>query len=146
MELVVDPVASQSLLCSCRFPSLIQKQINNQFFSHTNNDNHHQNTSGREKVQNTDYNHSYSIGDARRNAGLDAECSLDVDLGLLKVEGSAKHLNNKQPTTFEARVDVTCTVVRRKVVQMPYKDHLNNALCGGSHRGRHGDTELCARV
>ncbi|KAK0512138.1 hypothetical protein JMJ35_005266 [Cladonia borealis] len=64
-------------------------------------------------VQNADFTYSYSLDEARNHVTLDVESSLSLDLGLIKATGSARYLNNKKSSTFEARVDVSCTIVRR---------------------------------
>ena len=64
-------------------------------------------------VQNADFTSSCSLDEARNHVALDIESSLSLDLGLIKATGSAKYLNNKKSSTFEARVDVSCTIVRR---------------------------------
>ncbi|KAI1392852.1 uncharacterized protein F4822DRAFT_392399 [Hypoxylon trugodes] len=68
---------------------------------------------GEEKVQNAEFSFSYSLEEARRNSSLDIEASLGLDLKLLHATGSAKYLNDKKSSAHEARVDVSCTVVRR---------------------------------
>ncbi|KAI5863678.1 hypothetical protein GGS23DRAFT_564932 [Durotheca rogersii] len=64
-------------------------------------------------VQNTEFTYSNSLEQARSHVALDVEGSLSLDLGIIKATGSAKYLNDKQSSSFEARIDVSCTVVRR---------------------------------
>jgi hypothetical protein len=85
------------------------------------------------KVQGAAYAYSLSLDEARKNSGLDAEGSLSLDLGIIEAKGTAKYLSHKQTSTFEARVDVSCTIVRRtrripmeKLVNMPYEAQLSN--------------------
>jgi len=79
------------------------------------------------KVQQADYAYLLSLDDARKNSGLDAEGALSLSLGIIEAKGAAKYLSHKQTSTFEARVDVSCAIVRRtrripmeKLVNMPY--------------------------
>jgi hypothetical protein len=65
------------------------------------------------EVQNAEFTCSYSLDEARNHVALDVEGSLSLDLGIIKAIGSAKYLSNKKSSTFEARADVSCTVVRR---------------------------------
>jgi hypothetical protein len=65
------------------------------------------------EVQNAEFTCSYSLDEARNHVALDVEGSLSLDLGIIKAIGSAKYLSNKKLSTFEARADVSCTVVRR---------------------------------
>ncbi|KAL2148627.1 hypothetical protein VTH82DRAFT_2181 [Thermothelomyces myriococcoides] len=65
------------------------------------------------KVQDTKYEYSFSIDEAREKSSLDVEGSLSLDLKILSVTGSAKYLNDKKSSTHEARLYVTCTVARR---------------------------------
>ncbi|KAI2471704.1 hypothetical protein F4781DRAFT_386374 [Annulohypoxylon bovei var. microspora] len=64
-------------------------------------------------VQNAEFTYSTSLDQARSHVSLDAESSLNLDLGMINATGSAKYLNNKKSSRFEARVDCSCTVVRR---------------------------------
>ncbi|RYP73509.1 hypothetical protein DL770_007759 [Monosporascus sp. CRB-9-2] len=66
-----------------------------------------------QKVQNADFTFSYSLEEARSNSSLDVEGSLSLDLKLLSATGSAKYLNDKKSSAYEARIDVSCTIVRR---------------------------------
>ncbi|KAK6359513.1 hypothetical protein TWF696_000669 [Orbilia brochopaga] len=66
-----------------------------------------------EKVQDAEFYVSYSLEEARRNVSLDVEGCLGLDLKTFSATGSAKYLNNMRSCTHEARVDVSCTVVRR---------------------------------
>lgn len=86
------------------------------------------------KVQGAAYAYSLSLDEARKNTGLDAEASLSLDLGIIEAKGAAKYLSHKRASTFEARVDVSCTIVRRtrripmeKLVNIPYEAQLSNA-------------------
>ncbi|KAG4218218.1 hypothetical protein PC116_g33302, partial [Phytophthora cactorum] len=86
-----------------------------------------------DKLQNTDYSLSYSLQEARNNSSLDVEGSLSLDLKLFSATGSAKYLNNNKSTTYEARADVACTLVRhtRRIPQetlarMTYQKHLDD--------------------
>ncbi|KAF3062915.1 hypothetical protein CFAM422_010440 [Trichoderma lentiforme] len=65
-----------------------------------------------DKVQNAEYMYSTSLEESRKNASLDAEGSLALDLKLVQATGSAKYLNNERSSTYEARVDVSCSIVR----------------------------------
>ncbi len=85
------------------------------------------------KVQHAAYAYSLSLDEARKNSGIDAEGALSLDLGIIEATGAAKYLSHKQRSTFEARVDVSCTIVRRtrripmeKLVNMPYEAQLSN--------------------
>ncbi len=85
------------------------------------------------KVQGAAYAYSLSLDETRKNSGLDAEGALSLDLGIIEAKGAAKHLSHKQTSTFEARVDVSCTIVRRtrripmeKLVNLPYEAQLSN--------------------
>ncbi|KAJ0272255.1 hypothetical protein Brms1b_010445 [Colletotrichum noveboracense] len=65
------------------------------------------------QVQNADFVLSHSLEEARTNCSLDAEGSLSLDLKLFSATGSAKFLNDRKATAHEARLDASCTVVRR---------------------------------
>ncbi|EFX00284.1 fibronectin, type 3 [Grosmannia clavigera kw1407] len=65
------------------------------------------------QVQNAEFIYSYSLEEARRNAGLDVEASLSLELEVVKVSGSAKYLNTKQTSTYETRIDASCAIARR---------------------------------
>ncbi|KAJ3962386.1 hypothetical protein N0V92_000863 [Colletotrichum tropicale] len=65
------------------------------------------------QVQNADFILSHSLEEARTNYSLDAEGSLSLDLKLFSATGSAKFLNDRKATAHEARLDASCTVVRR---------------------------------
>ncbi len=76
---------------------------------------------------------SYSLDEARKNAALSVENALNLDVGIIKAKGSAKFLNDKKLSTFEARADVSYTAVRhtRRIPQsilasMQHKPHLKN--------------------
>ncbi|KAI1404242.1 hypothetical protein F4819DRAFT_448448 [Hypoxylon fuscum] len=47
------------------------------------------------------------------NSDLGVEDSLNLDLELFSAMGPARYLNDKKSSTHEARVDVSCTIVRR---------------------------------
>ncbi|KAJ1563159.1 hypothetical protein HK405_011876 [Cladochytrium tenue] len=64
-------------------------------------------------VQNAEYKLFTSLDDARKYADLSAEGSLSLDLGVLQATGSAAYLSKKKSTAYEARVYVSCTIVRR---------------------------------
>ncbi len=64
-------------------------------------------------LQNGEFTYSTSLEEARNQAALDVEGALGLDLGMFKAAGSAKYLNDNKTSAFEARVDVSCTIVRR---------------------------------
>ncbi|EOA81113.1 hypothetical protein ACJQWK_07980 [Exserohilum turcicum] len=64
-------------------------------------------------VQNGDFTYSFSLDEARSDAALDAEGGLDLDLGMTKATGAAKYLNDGKSSTHEARINASCTIVRR---------------------------------
>ncbi|KAK6523032.1 hypothetical protein TWF281_002454 [Arthrobotrys megalospora] len=66
-----------------------------------------------EKVLCTDFDFSCSLEEARKNSALDVEGSLSLDLKLFSATGSAKYLNDSKSSMHEARVNVSCTIVRR---------------------------------
>ncbi|KAJ1323456.1 Down syndrome cell adhesion molecule-like protein 1 [Microdochium nivale] len=66
-----------------------------------------------ELIQNADYKFSYSIEEARKNCLLDVEGSLSLDLKILSATGSAKYLSDSKSSAHEARINASCTVVRR---------------------------------
>ncbi|KAH7303384.1 hypothetical protein B0I35DRAFT_365004 [Stachybotrys elegans] len=66
-----------------------------------------------DKVQNVEYTYTETIDEARRSIGLNMEGAIALDLGMIKAVGSAKYLNDTKSTSHEARVDVSCTVIRR---------------------------------
>ncbi|KAK0744640.1 hypothetical protein B0T21DRAFT_358105 [Apiosordaria backusii] len=68
---------------------------------------------GDSAVQNAEFKYSFSLQEARNNAGLDIEGGLNLDLGVIKAVGSASYLNNKKSASFEVRMDVSCTIERR---------------------------------
>ncbi|KAG9496544.1 hypothetical protein J7337_011320 [Fusarium musae] len=65
------------------------------------------------QVQNADYYFTYSLDEARKENLLDIEGSLSLDLKMFSASGSAKYLNEKKSSQYEARVNVSCTVERR---------------------------------
>lgn len=65
------------------------------------------------QVQNADYYFTYSLDEARKKNLLDIEGSLSLDLKAFSASGSAKYLNDKKSSQYEARVNVSCTVERR---------------------------------
>jgi hypothetical protein len=85
-------------------------------------------------VQNADFNYALSLDDARTHAGIDVEDSLSLDLGIRTAKGLAKYLGDKQSKTFEALVDVSCTVKytaytphpQETLSPMPYEKHLDD--------------------
>ncbi|ORY01737.1 hypothetical protein BCR34DRAFT_605816 [Clohesyomyces aquaticus] len=84
-------------------------------------------------VQKSDFAYSYSLSDARNHVALDAEGSLNLSLGIANATGSARYLNDKKSSLFEARVDITCTVIRRTrripqeiLSSMQHECHLQN--------------------
>ncbi|KAL5087851.1 hypothetical protein Trisim1_007502 [Trichoderma cf. simile WF8] len=86
------------------------------------------------KVQNAEYMYSTSLEESRKNASLDAEGSLALDLKLVQATGSAKYLNNERSSTYEARVDVSCSIVRytryipqETLASMKYAKHLETS-------------------
>lgn len=64
-------------------------------------------------VQNGEFTYSFSLDEARKHATLDVEGALVLDLGMVKAIGSAKYLNEDKTSAHEARINVSCTVVRR---------------------------------
>ncbi len=64
-------------------------------------------------LQNGEFTYSTSLEEARNQAALDIEGALGLDLGMFKAAGSARYLNDNKASTFEARVDVSCTIIRR---------------------------------
>ena len=64
-------------------------------------------------LQNGEFTYSTSLDEARNQAALDVEGALGLDIGLFQAVGSARYLNDNKTSTFEARVDVSCTIVRR---------------------------------
>ncbi|KAK4201367.1 hypothetical protein QBC40DRAFT_223695 [Triangularia verruculosa] len=87
------------------------------------------------KIQDAAFSYSYSLQEARSKAGLDIEGSLNLDFGLVKATGSARYLNDQRSAAFEARMDVSCTIVRRtrRIPQellatdaLQHTGHLNN--------------------
>jgi GTP-binding protein EngB required for normal cell division len=64
-------------------------------------------------AQDAGFTYSYSLEEARSHMALNVESSLSRELGIIKATGSARYLNDKKSSTFEARVDVSCTIVRR---------------------------------
>ncbi|RYO92050.1 hypothetical protein DL763_004806 [Monosporascus cannonballus] len=86
-----------------------------------------------QKVQNADFNFSYSLKEARSNSSLNVKGSLSLDLKLFSATGSAKYLNDKKSSTHEARIDVSCTIVRRTrripqgvLASMKYEKYLDD--------------------
>jgi len=85
------------------------------------------------KVQNADFNFSYSLEEARSNSSLNIEGSLSLDLKMFSATGSAKYLNDKKSSAHEARIDVSCTVVKRTrripqeiLASMKYEKYLDD--------------------
>ncbi|KAG8670725.1 hypothetical protein FPOAC1_003960 [Fusarium poae] len=66
-----------------------------------------------DKVQNAEYSYTETLDEARKSIGLNIEGAIALDLGIIKAVGSAKYLNDTKSTSHEARVDVSCTVIRR---------------------------------
>ncbi|KAJ1549236.1 hypothetical protein HK405_007304 [Cladochytrium tenue] len=86
-----------------------------------------------EIVQNAEYKLFTSLDEARKYADLSVEGSLGLDLGILRAKGSAAYLSKKKLTAYEARVDVSCTIVRRTrripqqtLVKIEYPEWLDN--------------------
>ncbi|KAK2741696.1 neoverrucotoxin subunit beta-like protein [Colletotrichum kahawae] len=86
------------------------------------------------QVQNADFVLSDSLEQARESVYLDTEGSLNLDLKLCSAIGSAKFLNDRKSTTHEARLDASCTVVRRTrripqevLASMKYDQYLDDA-------------------
>ncbi|KAI2624052.1 hypothetical protein GGS21DRAFT_325573 [Xylaria nigripes] len=84
-------------------------------------------------VQNADFYYSYSLEEARKNNYLDVEGSLGLDLKLFSATGSARYLNDKKSSAHEARVDMSCTIVRRTrripqevLSSLKYEKYLDN--------------------
>ncbi|KAH7161115.1 hypothetical protein EDB81DRAFT_943841 [Dactylonectria macrodidyma] len=82
-------------------------------------------------IQNGDFTYSYSLEEARKHVSLDVEGALSLDLGIIKATGSAKYLDEKKSSTFEARANVSSTIVRRTrripqeiLASMEYERHL----------------------
>lgn len=65
------------------------------------------------KIQNAEYTFSTSVEESRKNASLDVEGSLELDLKMVKVSGSAKYLGDSKSSTHEARLDASYTITRR---------------------------------
>ncbi len=66
-----------------------------------------------QSVQNAEFTYAFSLEEARKQAGLNVEGGLGLDLGMIKATGSAKYLNDNTMNLFEARLDVSCTIIRR---------------------------------
>lgn len=66
-----------------------------------------------DKIQNAEYTFSTSVEESRKNASLDVEGSLELDLKMVKVSGSAKYLADSKSSSHEARLDATYTIIRR---------------------------------
>ena len=64
-------------------------------------------------LQNGEFTYSTSLDEARNQAALDVEGALGLDLSMFKAAGSARYLDNNKTSTFEAHVDVSCTIFRR---------------------------------
>ncbi|KAK6339773.1 hypothetical protein TWF718_009167 [Orbilia javanica] len=82
-----------------------------------------------ETVEHADFTTSCSLEEAQKDNSFDAEGSLTLNSG---VGGSLKYANGKKSSTYEARVDVSCTIVRRTrripqeaLASMKYEKHLN---------------------
>ncbi|KXH68319.1 hypothetical protein CSAL01_01783 [Colletotrichum salicis] len=65
------------------------------------------------QVQNAEFRFSESLEESRKNSSLGLEGSLSLDLQLVTATGAAKYLGDKKSSTHEARIDVSCSVVRR---------------------------------
>ena len=66
-----------------------------------------------DKIQNAEYTFSTSVEESRKNASLDVEGSIELDLKMVKVSGSAKYLADSKSSSHEARLDASYTIIRR---------------------------------
>jgi len=66
-----------------------------------------------DKIQHAEYTFSSSVEESRKNASLDVEGSIELDLKMVKVSGSAKYLSDSKTNSHEARLDASYTIVRR---------------------------------
>jgi hypothetical protein len=66
-----------------------------------------------DRIQNAEYTFSTSVEESRKNASLDVEGSIELDLKMVKVSGSAKYLADSKSSSHEARLDASYTIVRR---------------------------------
>ncbi|KAK6361036.1 hypothetical protein TWF730_007151 [Orbilia blumenaviensis] len=87
-----------------------------------------------EKIQNADFEFSYSLEESRKKSSLNVEGSLSLDLKILSATGSAKYLNDTKSSAYEARVDVSCNMVRRTrripqetLASMTYEKYLDDS-------------------
>ncbi|CAK0817624.1 unnamed protein product [Prorocentrum cordatum] len=62
----------------------------------------------------TTFDFTTSMKDLRKHHNLDAEGSVEIDFGIFALSGSAQYLKNTQHHEHEARVDVSCTVVKHR--------------------------------
>ncbi len=73
------------------------------------------------QVQNAEFSYTKSLEESRKKFGLSLEASLSLDLGIVSVSGSAKYLNEKKSSLFEARLDVSCTVARQPNLAIKFR-------------------------
>ncbi|KAF4773552.1 hypothetical protein HER10_EVM0001731 [Colletotrichum scovillei] len=85
------------------------------------------------QLQGAEFHFSESLEESRKNSSLGLEGSLGLDLQLVTATGAARYLGDKKSSTHEARIDVSCSVVRRTrripqetLAAMKYEQYLDS--------------------